>query len=75
MLLRNQKKVIQRFTVELTMDIPGKSIGSLSIDEVPDDDIFLPAQMPGFIGNGFDFYVDCEFEEATMKYTFDESFA
>lgn len=29
--------------------------------------------MPGFIGNGFDFYVDCKFEEATMKYTFDES--
>ena len=70
---KKSKESDSKVSVELTMDIPGKSIGSLSIDEVPDDDIFLPAQMPGFIGNGFDFYVDCEFEEATMKYTFDES--
>ena len=70
---KKSKESDSKVSVELTIDIPGKSIGSLSIDEVPDDDIFLPAQMPGFIGNGFDFYVDCKFEEATMKYTFDES--
>ena len=59
-------------SVELTMEIPGKSIHSLSIDTLSEDDVFLPNIMPGYIGNGYDFYVDCEFDEVTMKFTFDD---
>lgn len=58
-------------SVELTMTIPGRNISSLSIDTTSEDDVFLPSIMPGYIGNGYDFYVDCEFDEATMKFTFD----
>ncbi|ADU21319.1 vWA domain-containing protein [Ruminococcus albus] len=70
---KSSKESDSKVSVELTIDIPGKSVDSLSIDKVPEDDVFLPSEMPGFIGNGFDFYVDCEFDTATMKYTFDES--
>lgn len=59
-------------SVELTMTIPGRNIRSLSIDAISEDDVFLPSIMPGYIGNGYDFYVDCEFDEATMKFTFDK---
>jgi hypothetical protein len=60
-------------TPHLMIELQGKQIESLTIDQVSGDDFFLNPDIPGWVGNAFDFNVDGTFDTATLTYEFDPS--
>lgn len=62
-----------RVIPNIKMDIPGNIIDTLSITKVPEDDFYLPSDIPGYIGAGYDFHLDGTFERATLSFQFDTS--
>ena len=50
----------------------GKQIQTLNVKKVDTTDVFLSEQVPGFIGNAFDYTVDGDFESAEISFTFPE---
>lgn len=56
----------------LEIELQGKQIESLSIDKVDENDSFLNAAIPGYIGNAYDFNVDGTFQTATLTFEFDQ---
>ncbi|KSV60058.1 hypothetical protein ASU35_17515 [Acetivibrio ethanolgignens] len=52
----------------IKMKIPAKLIKTLSIRKLSDDDFYLPKDMPGYIGSGYDFNLDGAFESATLTF-------
>lgn len=55
----------------IQMKLSGSAIETLSITKVPEDDFYLPSNMPGYIGAGYDFYLDGTFDEATLSFRCD----
>ena len=41
--------------------------------KLDNDDPFLNEQIPGYLGNGYEFYVDGKFEKAQLSFELDES--
>lgn len=70
--VKQSKDLTLPVSLEVTIDLPGKSIDSLSITETEEDDIFTPSEMPGYISSGYDLYADCDFESAQLVFAFDE---
>jgi uncharacterized protein YegL len=62
-----------KVAVMLDISLKSKQIASLTIDNVPEDDIFLNTEMWGYIGNAFDFNFVGEFEGATLTFEFEAS--
>lgn len=58
-------------TVTADVTISGDRIESLAIEKVPDTDTFLSSEVPGYIGNAFEFQADGEIDSATLHFTFD----
>jgi len=56
----------------ISMELQGKVIRSLEIEKVEEDDYFLNADIPGYIGNAYDFSVETEFSEATLSFEIKE---
>lgn len=56
----------------LEIELKGKQIETLSIEKVDENDLFLNTDIPGYIGNAYDFNVDGEFSSATLTFEFDE---
>ena len=65
----DNEEIIPHISIELY----GKQVDSLSITKIEDNDNFLNSSMPGYIANGYDFYVDGTFEEATLSFEVSES--
>lgn len=57
---------------ELSIDLKGEQIETLSIEKVPESDMFLSDEIPGYIGNAYDFNVEGDFETATLSFEIDE---
>lgn len=55
--------------VSVTMDLPLK-LQTLGIDKVSDSALFLNKNVPGFIGNAFDIWVDGDLTTAIIKFEF-----
>jgi len=55
----------------LDIQLQGKYIASLTINKVPESDVFLCPLIPGYIGNAYDFNVDTSFTSATLTFEFD----
>jgi Mg-chelatase subunit ChlD len=55
----------------LNIQLQGKYIASLTIDKVPDTDVFLCPLIPGYVGNAYDFNIECSFVSATLTFVFD----
>ena len=58
----------------ISINIPGNAIDSLSITALRDDDLFLPKDIPGYLGAGYEFECASEFETATMTFKFNPKF-
>ncbi len=52
--------------------LTGNQVDSLSINVVEDADLF-PTDMPGYLGKPFEFKVEGSFDEAILKFEFDEA--
>jgi len=61
-------------SVEVSVDITlaGDQVETLSIEPVNNDTLFS-ADMPGYMGKAYDFSVKGEFDEAVIKFKFNES--
>ncbi len=59
-----------RTTVELLL--LGSQVQSLSIGKIDTTDAFLSDEVPGFIGNAFEYTVDGAFESAEISFAFPE---
>ncbi len=60
--------------VEIELTASGSIIESFTMDVHKSDSIYLSVSLPGYMGKGFDFGLDGDFEEAKIKYYFDESY-
>ena len=59
--------------VSIDIDLKGNQIESFIIEKVDSDDIFLNMDIPGYIGNAYDFTVDGEFDSATVSFNLAQS--
>ena len=57
--------------VAVDIDLKGNQIESLTVEKVDSDDVFLNIDIPGYIGNAYDFNVDGEFNSATVSFNLD----
>lgn len=55
------------------LNVTGTQAGTLNVSKVPETDKFLNSQIPGYIGNAYDFTIDGEFTSATITFEFDQS--
>lgn len=56
----------------ISVDLQGKNINSFTSERVSEDDYFLNPEIPGYLGNAFDFNVNGTFSKATLTYELDE---
>lgn len=63
----------QNVSPKIEMELAGNQISTLSITKIDDTDMFLSKNIPGFIGCGYDFNVEGDFEKAKITFDFDES--
>lgn len=64
------KDLDKNVTPIINIPLKAAQIDTLTIEKVPEDDIFLSSDIPGYIGSGYDFTVDGTFENATLTYEF-----
>ena len=55
----------------VTVDLKGEQVETLEIEPMGEEFLF-PTNMPGFIGNAYEFSVDGTFDSAQLKFTFDK---
>lgn len=58
----------------IKIDLPGELIDTLEISKVNGDNWYLPKEMPGYIGAGYEFKLGGNFEEAELTFKFNEEF-
>ncbi len=54
----------------LEIELKGTQIDTLSIGKVSENDMFLNSNIPGYLGNTYDFNVEGIFDSATLSYEF-----
>ena len=54
----------------IDINLPGELIDTLHICKISENDIYLPKEMPGYIGAGYDFELGGTFDSAILTYTF-----
>lgn len=57
----------------IDIQLEGEQLESFSTTKLDNDDPFLNEQIPGYLGNGYEFYVDGKFEKAQLSFELDES--
>ncbi len=60
-----------RASPKIEINLAGNQVDTLSITKIDDTDFFLSKDIPGFIGCGYDFNVDGDFDTAQMTFEFD----
>lgn len=58
-------------SIDITLQ--GEQLESFSTTKLDSDEPFLNEQMPGYLGNGYEFYVDGKFDKAQLSFKLDES--
>lgn len=58
----------------ITLDLPGELIDTLEIDKVSGDNWYIPDEMPGYIGAGYEFNLGGEFDKAELSFKFNKEF-
>ena len=59
----------------IDMEIPGNLIETLHISKLPEDDLYLPKEIPGYLGAGYEFELGDTFDKpATLTYKFNPEF-
>lgn len=69
-----QMEIGENTSIEIDLTSTGENIESFSVLTHINDNLFINKLIPGYIGSGYDFEIDGEFEQASIKYYFDESF-
>ena len=59
-------------TASVRMNLSGEQVETLSIEPV-NDETFFPEDMPGYMGQAYDFNVEGEFDSADISFEFDAS--
>ncbi len=59
-------------TTAVNVRLKGNQVHSLSVEKIDISDPFLSDQIPGFIGNAFEYTVDGEFDLAKISFEFQE---
>ncbi len=59
-------------TASVQMNLSGDQVETLSIEPV-ENDTFFPEDMPGYMGQAYDFNVEGEFDSADISFEFDAS--
>lgn len=57
----------------IDIQLEGEQLESFSTTKLDNDDPFLNEQIPGYLGNGYEFYVDGKFQKAQLSFELDES--
>lgn len=57
----------------IDIQLEGEQLESFSTTKLDNGDPFLNEQIPGYLGNGYEFYVDGKFEKAQLSFELDES--
>lgn len=60
--------------VEMELTASGSIIESFTMEVHKSDSVYLTVSLPGYMGKGYDFCLDGEFESANIKYYFDEAY-
>ncbi|MCL2048215.1 MAG: type II toxin-antitoxin system HicB family antitoxin [Defluviitaleaceae bacterium] len=55
----------------LSIDLPAQDIDKVSLNRIPENNIFLTPNIPGYTGSGFELKIDTEFESATLTFELD----
>lgn len=56
----------------ISVDLQGKNINSFTSERVSEEDYFLNPEIPGYLGNAFDFNMNGTFSKATLTYELNE---
>ena len=56
------------------IDLAGRLMESLDIYALSEDNLYLPSEMPGYIGAGYEFELGGEFEGGTLTFDFNPDF-
>ncbi|MBQ2744087.1 MAG: VWA domain-containing protein [Lachnospiraceae bacterium] len=59
---------------EIELFASGEVASSFAMRIHENDGVFINSLIPGYLGSAYDFVIDGEFETATLKYYFDESY-
>ena len=57
-------------SVEVELIAAGNSAESFEVKTHENDEVYVNSTIPGYLGSGYDFYIDGEFESARIKYYF-----
>ena len=68
-----EKSDNDKLSASISVQLEGKVIESLIAEKVDKDDPFLNENIPGYLGNAYEFYVDEGFEKAKLSFELDES--
>ena len=61
-------------SIQIDLTAKGEYIESFSCSAHENDYIFINQLIPGYLGSGYDFSIEGEFDNATIKYTFNECY-
>ncbi len=62
-----------KLSPSIDIQLQGEQLESFSTTKLDNNDPFLNNQIPGYLGNGYEFYVDGKFEKAQLSFKLDES--
>lgn len=57
-------------SVDVELIVAGNSAESFEVKLHENDEVYVNSTIPGYLGSGYDFYIDGEFESAKIKYYF-----
>ncbi len=57
----------------VSVEIDGKQADSLRVQKLAETDKILNNEVPGFLGEAYDFHVDGEIDSGSLRFAFDES--
>jgi uncharacterized protein YegL len=59
-------------TPEIEVSLPGGQLESFETEKLSNNDPFLNDQIPGYLGNGYEFYVDGNIKKAVLSFALDD---
>lgn len=62
----------QAMQPHLSLKLRGDQVDSFCMEKLPDNDPFFNEDIPGYMGNGYEFTVDGSIEEALLSFEFSE---
>lgn len=66
-------EVDENVTPTISIPLKATQINTFEMKKIAEDDVFLSSDIPGYIGSGYDFTVEGDFESASLTYEFNTS--